>query len=96
MGKVIWTSRAKKSLQDIYDFVAKKDITTANKISTQIVQASLSLIFNEQFQIEERLGHPYRRIISGFYKIICIARGPNIYILTVFDTRQDPNKLSIK
>lgn len=95
MGKVIWASGAKKSLQDIYDFVAKKDITTANKISTQIVQASLSLIFNEQFQIEERLGHPYRRIISGFYKIIYIVRGPNI-ILTVFDTRQDPNKLSIK
>lgn len=96
MARVVWTSPAMHSLKDIWIFFAEKDISLANKISSSIIEAALSIVFIEQYQIEESLGKPYRRIISGNYKIIYTRDKNIIYIITVFDTRQDPNKLSIK
>ncbi|NBW39124.1 MAG: type II toxin-antitoxin system RelE/ParE family toxin [Cytophagia bacterium] len=48
-------------------------------------------------QVEEylkHLGQSHRRIIEGNYKIIYKIKGDYIYITDIFDSRQDPSKMS--
>ena len=41
----------------------------------------------------EHLGLEHRRLIEGNYKIIYRVDGQNIYIIAIFDKRQDPDKM---
>ncbi len=96
MAVVIWTKFAQQTLYENWEFIAKTDLKYANFIADKIIEASLSLKFTKQFQVEESLGEPYRRIIYRNYKIIYVVKENLISIVRVFDTRQDPNKLSLK
>ncbi|MFM8849004.1 MAG: hypothetical protein ACKOE5_01225, partial [Cytophagales bacterium] len=35
----------------------------------------------------------YRRLIMGYFKIVYYVDGESVYITSIFDTRQDPEKL---
>jgi hypothetical protein len=43
-----------------------------------------------------RLKRKYRKLICSHYKIIYSVRKNIVYIHTVFDTRQNPNKMKTK
>lgn len=59
-----------------------------------IVLQSKNIHFVAQYQIDEFLGEPYRRMIVRDYKIIYkIHSDTEIRILQIFDTRQDLIKL---
>lgn len=64
---------------------------------TDIIDASKNIIFVDQYQVDEFLGEPYRRMIVRHFKIIYkIKSKTQIRILQIFDTYQHPNKLEEK
>jgi toxin ParE1/3/4 len=97
--KVIWSDFASESLKDIYDYykeVASESI--ARKIKEKIFLATRQLINHpESGQTEETLlqleeGHRY--LVNNNYKIVYKKVKEGVLINDVFDTRQDPIKIS--
>lgn len=92
---VIWTDSAIEELQQIYEYYHNKaGDKTANKLVNKIVDLSIKL---EKFplmgQTEALLIHykkDIRYLVQGNYKIVYMVQEDIVYVLTVFDCRQDP------
>lgn len=97
MGKpirILWDNQAKADLKLIFDFIQLKSPQGAKNVIRDIVTQSKNIHFTEQYQVDEFLGEPYRRMIVRNYKIIYkIHSETEIRILQIFDTRQDQNRL---
>ena len=101
MVKLVWTTCARKQLKNIklyYKEMASEKV--AMSIILQIQQTAQRLI-NQPYlgKIEPALiNEPegFRSIIEGNYKIVYWVDGNVIRIITVFDTRQAPDKLRSK
>ncbi|PCI06533.1 MAG: hypothetical protein COB81_00075 [Flavobacteriaceae bacterium] len=96
MIQIDWSENAKIDLKLIFDKVKKK--TYSKKLDKNAVDniylAGITIQFTAQYQIDETLGQPYRRIIVSHYKIIYKPINKNhIRILEVFDTYQNPIRL---
>lgn len=94
--RVIWSRKAKAELKHIFNRVKEKtkSVQLATNTKTDIINASKKIVFIEQYQVEEFLGEPYRRIVVRHYKLIYKAQSESeIRILKVFDTYKHPNKL---
>lgn len=99
--KVFWTDFAKSELKNIFDYHKEK---VSGKIAQQIVEqivvtADELKSFPEIGTVEELLqsrSENFRYIISTNYKIIYWINGDKerIEIVDVFDTRQNPIKIS--
>lgn len=96
MEKIIWTDSSKESLNEIWEFYAEKSEIAADKVLNDIFDTMETIHFDMQYQQEIVLGEAYRRAISLHFKIIYKVIGNKIAVLSVFDSRKDPNKLSIK
>lgn len=96
--KLIWDNLAKEDLKTIFKFNKKNfSMSYAVKVRDDIYQKVSAIVFLEQWQEDELLGVPYRRIIIGNYKVVYKIKNKSlIYILMVFDTRQDPRKYKFK
>lgn len=97
MGKpirILWDNQAKADLKLIFDFLQLKSPQGAKNVIRDIVAQSKNIYFTEQYQVDEFLGEPYRRMIVRNYKIIYkIHSETEIRILQIFDTRQNQNRL---
>jgi len=96
--KVIWTDPAKFQLKEIYIYHKKvASIKIAKSIKDNVINATKSLSgFKQMGQEEELLKHKkeqYRYLVEGNYKVIYKPVTDIIYIMDVFDTRQNPEKL---
>ncbi|PQJ76905.1 type II toxin-antitoxin system RelE/ParE family toxin [Polaribacter glomeratus] len=94
--KVEWSEKATSDLQVIFENV--KELTfsekTAFNVVNDIYEAGFNINFVNQYQIDEFLGDPYRRMIIRDYKIIYIILSQkHIKILQIFNTFQSPSKL---
>lgn len=96
MEKIIWTDSSKESLNKIWEFYAERSELAAEKVLSDIFETMETIHFNMQYQQEIVLGESYRRAICHHFKIIYKVMGNQIAVLKVFDSRQEPNKLSIK
>lgn len=95
--KIYWDNHAKDDLKLIYEFIKLKSLQGAKNVIKDIVNQSKNIHFTEQYQVDEILGEPYRRMIVRDYKIIYkIHSESEIRILQIFDTRQNPNKANSK
>lgn len=95
--RIIWDNNAKTDLKLIYDFIKLKSLQGAKNVINDIVTNTKNIKFTKQYQVDEILGEPYRRIIVRNYKIIYkIHSESEIRILQIFDTRQNPIKLKGK
>lgn len=97
--KIIWTDFASETLSEIYQYYKlKASPTIARKIKTEIFTATKQLIkqpFSGQIELNlERLNEGHRYLLKGNYKIIYKKVPKGILITDVFDTRQDPIKIS--
>lgn len=93
---IIWSDKAIMDLKIIYDWVLEKSKSkeTATKIRTKIIERSKQITFPEQYQIDEVLGIPYRRMFISHYKLVYKPDADNsIHILKVFNTLQNPQKI---
>lgn len=98
---VIWSDSAIQDLRYIYDFLyfqASKRI--ADKISNAIIDKTILLEHTPRLgQKEEMLAHlnmEIRYLIEGNYKIVYWIDENIVTIATVFDCRQNPQKIKRK
>jgi len=68
--QVLWDNQAKADLKLIFDFLQLKSLQGAKNVVNDIVAQSKNIHFAEQYQVDEFLGAPYRRMIIRNYKII--------------------------
>lgn len=89
-----WDNGAKSDLKLIFEFIKIKSLQGAKNVVKDIVKQSKNIHYLEQYQVDEILGEPYRRMIVRDYKIIYkIHSETEIRILQIFDTRQNPINL---
>jgi plasmid stabilization system protein ParE len=100
MRQIIWTNFAIGELKNIflyYRMVAGEK--TANKIRKSIFLATKQTVKQPLIgALEENLselnqGHRY--LVTGNYKIIYLVIEDDIYIIDVFDCRQNPTKMNL-
>lgn len=91
--KIVWTSTAKNTLKEIYDFYKPKSVQVAKNIVTDIRTTVTNIKYPEQYQADEILPQ-YRRMIVRHYKILYSFKNDTIRIHRIFDTRQNPDKLT--
>jgi len=99
---VYWTKFAEQKLDDIFDYYEfKANAIVARNLIIGIIDTSLRLSNNPQIgKIEELLSNrpqAFRYLVYKNYKIIYwINKQENrIEIVNVFDTRQNPIKMSM-
>lgn len=98
VNQIKWTRNARKRLKEIkLYFEENVNDNVADKIVLQITSAVFRLYDNPNLGMREltlcNSSIVYRYLVEGNYKIIYKQRGAVIYILTVFDCRQSPDKL---
>lgn len=99
--KILWTDSAISQLKDIFDFhFIKASPTIAQKLVQKIIDSTIIPEDNPKSGRKEDLLssrlHEFRFVTVRNYKIIYwVDYEYNIvYIATVFDTRQNPQKIS--
>jgi len=97
--KVIWSEFAISSLYDIYEYYKEEaNENVAKKIKSRIFTATRQLKQHpDSGQIEINLlslNEGYKYLVEGNYKIIYKKITEGILITDVFDTRQDPIKMT--
>lgn len=98
--KIIWTQTANNNLKEIFNYY-RLNVTTS--IALSIIRNlksnvnSLSKFPYEGLNLKtpKPLQNVYHFIIVRNYKIIYEIINTNIYIITIFDTRQNPEKLNM-
>lgn len=99
--EVFWSQFAEDQLMDIFQYYKlKAGAKTAKKIVNEIVDKTIDIDKNPKIgQVEELLKEriqEFRYLVSSNYKIIYYINleTQRIVIANVFDTRQNPEKLS--
>ena len=96
--KVLWSDTSLFQLQEIFDYYSfKASPTIARKIIKGIVKKSILLESNPLIGIKEPLlidrTFEYRFIVETNYKIIYSFNDHIARIVSVFDSRQNPQKI---
>jgi plasmid stabilization system protein ParE len=97
--KVFWTQTALNNLEDIFEYYKyKASPQIAKKIVRKIAEATILLQKSPKSGRTEDLLKDrkfiYRFIVVRNYKIIYWIEDNYIKIASVFDTRQNPNKIN--
>jgi len=97
--KIRWSSKAKYQLRELFDyFQVNASSTLAESLITTILSRTRNLnSFPNMGKREELLlDHPkdIRYLVEGNYKILYWVSEDEIIIASVFDCRQNPEKIS--
>lgn len=97
--RVQWSDLAKAQLKDIYDYYALTvNRRLAKKIVTKIVHRTDILIIHPYSGTKEPLlseyPEEYRYLVIDDYKIIYSVYDRVVAIVSVFDCRQNPEKMA--
>lgn len=92
--QIIWSISAQTDIKNIFYFIQSKSTQGAKNVINDIITKTETLVFFQQYQIEEWKPE-CRRIVIRNYKILYTIDVPNkiINIVRVFDARQNPDKL---
>lgn len=99
---MIWSTEALVDLESIYDFLAEKSPTSARRIAENILSRIMQIeSFPESGVLQTMLkntGREYRYLVEGNYKIIYSHQAERqvVYVEIIFDTRQNPDELSVQ
>jgi len=93
--EISWKPSAVKDLKFIHQFYSEKSKSAADKVVHTIVSSVEEIIFSRQYQVDDILGEPYRRIIVGHYKVVYELTNKGIVILRIFDTRKNPKSQKV-
>jgi len=99
--KVSWASIAESDLNNIILFIADESPTNARKIFNKIKEKASSLTqIPERGRIVPELQDQginlYREIIVSPWRIVYRISGKKVYVLTVFDSRQNAEDILLK
>jgi addiction module RelE/StbE family toxin len=88
-----WSKKAYESLKDIVDFYDENP-EYGRKVVAKIIEQIDEVKYPEQYQEDEIIGLPYRRIMMKNYRIIYKVVSPqDIEILQIFDNRKSPHEI---
>ncbi len=94
--RVVWSDRAKLSLREHYNHIKKDSILAANRVKTEIIEATKQLThFPEKNQLDEYYpNNPgnIRRLFRWSYRIVYEVNEDSVNILNVLHTSQEPTK----
>lgn len=91
--KIQWSFKAQADVKQIYfDLLKRNSKSVSQKIKDEILIAPESIIFPNQYQIDEYVTE-CRRIVIRNYKILYLAEGETITIISVFNTHRHPSKM---
>lgn len=94
--KITWTEQAKEDLKQIYKYWKKKTLQGANNVRSDILNSPKTILFSEQYQIDE-VNQKYRRIVvRDNYKVLYKVVRKTIYVLGIVGTGQSPETLEKK
>jgi plasmid stabilization system protein ParE len=95
--KIIWSSRAKTDLFDILDFYFQRNGTKTYsiKLNANLRKSILLLETHPEIGVQTDIDN-IRNLIHGDYAIFYEIKIKSIEIITIWDCRQDPEKLKIK
>jgi len=94
---IVWQDKATNSLDEIFQFVANDSIEKAFDLIDKIKEKTSDLAFwAEKYQKETLIDtqRNIRRAVVYSYKIVYEVKPDAIYILDIFHTAQNPNKLN--
>lgn len=95
---IVWTDEAAYDLQNIFDYYnMEAGLQVAEKMVINIIEATFQLtsqpnIGQKEPLLKERI-FDYRYLVKGNYKIIYWTDDTILYIASVFDCRQNPEKM---
>lgn len=95
--KVIWSVRSLKDLDKAHDLLSEDSLSSANRtVETVLERVGQLEKFPKSGPVEQSLAHrkkEHRYLVSGHHKIIYRIEKQKVFIIRVFDTRQNPEKL---
>ena len=98
---VFWTTRATKDLEKVTRFYMGLYGASKARIYATELRKSTDILERENIDLSKvgalddaftHLKHNYRKLIKGDIKITYRIGRTKIYVVRVFDTRQNPNK----
>jgi plasmid stabilization system protein ParE len=93
MVKKRWSRRGFDSLRSIFEYYGS-DSNYGKRIVEEVIEKIDQLKYVEQYQVDEIVGAPYRRIIVGRFRVVYkVVSFEEIEVLQVFDNRQSPERL---
>lgn len=98
VAKVIWSDFALRQLKKIHNYY-KIEVSEkiARKLTISIVETTIQLASNPQIGTKEHLlehtKYEYRFVVMKNYKIIYRIDNEFLSVISVFDTRQNPEKI---
>ena len=96
--KIIWTDESLDGLKSIIEYLEERWTKREIKKFAKLVEKQISLIQNNPklFPLSSRSNQVRRSVLSKqttiYYKIV----DNNVYIVSLFDNRRNPNSLIIK
>lgn len=99
--KIKWTSNAKEDLLNIIDYIKKDNLSAAKKVYEQIKEKAQSSNF---FPLRGRIVPEllkegitiYRELIVQSWRIIYKIENDTVYIMSIFDSRQNIEELLLQ
>jgi len=88
--KIFWSPLAVERLENIYDFIAKDNISAAQNLIENIFNKVETLSKNAERgrKIPETDREDIRKLFEGEYRIIYRIENKNIFILTIRNFKQ--------
>lgn len=99
--EIIWTSQAKEDLHNIYLFntLASQDEAKSFKLIETIIrkteQLNGKISGGTRYISDLDPSIPYQKLVFKHYIIIFRIEKNNVYINKIFDSRQNPKKLTL-
>ena len=95
--KVIWSENSLNDLENIHNLLSQNSDQAAKKTIASLLNRVGQLeAFPKSGPIEQSLSHKkkkHRYLVEGNNKIVYRLEKQNIFIVRVFDARQNPEKL---
>ena len=96
--RILITHQAKGRLESIYEYYLTLGYRRyGRQVQATILKKTLLLkdfpFMGQEEETLQALGLNHRYLIEGHYKIIYRVENEVIYIIDIFDTRQDPDKI---
>ena len=86
--RIVWVRQARENLSEILDYRYSSIPTAYEIVRKEIINASKSIVFSEQYQQDEIFSE-YRRIIVRDYKILYKEKEGIVYILNIVCMRAE-------
>ena len=97
--KIIWLEEANEDMEELYNYYAEKSINTAVRIYNGILEEADILIHHPTLasveQLLDNFAKTYHSLVvsKGRYKLVYTVENSNIYIVRVWNCKQEPEKL---